>query len=167
MKTYNLNEPYKDLNKDIEADLITLRNKNEVQDFKYNYLKMNYEGVLKNLIAYEEKNKKKFNALRTKKGVSITASIIAEILGVTSGITMTATGVASIAGMTIIRVTNALFMKSIIFINEYIALMRERYARLRTFTNSLKIQYENLLKKSMIDGVIDEKEATNSYKEIV
>ena len=47
MTTYNLNGPYKDLNKDIEADIITVRNKNEVQELKDNYLKMNYEAILK------------------------------------------------------------------------------------------------------------------------
>ena len=39
---------YKDLNKDIEADLISVRKKdNGIRDLQYNYLKINYEGVIK------------------------------------------------------------------------------------------------------------------------
>ena len=75
----------KDLNKDIEADLISVRSKSEIQELKYNYLKLNYEGVVKKLIDDEEKFKKKYKALNTKKSISIVAGIISGILGVSSG----------------------------------------------------------------------------------
>ena len=52
---------FKELNKDIGADLISVRKRsdNEIQDLKYNYLKMNYEGVIKKLIDDEAYFKKK------------------------------------------------------------------------------------------------------------
>ena len=64
-----MNNTYKDLNKDIEADLNSVRkcSDNDIQDLKYNYLKLNYEGVVKKLIDDEEKYKKKYKALTTKK----------------------------------------------------------------------------------------------------
>ena len=65
-----MNNTYKDLNKDIEADLISVRKKdNDVRDLQYNYLKINCEGVIRKLIDDEEKFKKKYKALNTKKGV--------------------------------------------------------------------------------------------------
>ena len=54
-----MNNTYKDLNKDIEADLISVRTKdNDIQDLKYIYLKVNYEGVVKKLIDDGEEYKK-------------------------------------------------------------------------------------------------------------
>ena len=50
---------FKDLNKEIEADLISVRKKsdNDIKDLKYNYLKLNYERVVKKLL--DDENCKK------------------------------------------------------------------------------------------------------------
>ena len=47
-----------DLNKEIEADLISVRQKSdkEIKDLKYNYLELKYDGVIKKLIDDEEKH---------------------------------------------------------------------------------------------------------------
>ena len=155
---------YKDLNKDIEADLISVRSKNDIRDLQYNYLKINYEGVIKKLIDDEEKFKKKYKALNTKKGVSIVAGIISGILGVSSGITLTATGVGAIAGVPVIATSGLLISIAVTAINEYISKLKERYIRLRTFVNKIRVDYEKVLKKSMADKVIDEKEGLELKK---
>ena len=155
---------YKDLNKDIEADLISVRKKdNDIRDLQYNYLKINYEGVIKKLID-EEKFKKKNKALNTKKGVSIIAGIISGILGVSSGITLTATGVGAIAGVPVIATSGLLISITVTVINEYISKLKERYIRLRTFVDKIRVDYEKVLKKSMADKVIDEKEGLELKK---
>ena len=156
---------YKDLNKDIEADLISVRKKdNDIRDLQYNYLKINYEGVIKKLIDDEEKFKKKYKALNTKKGISIIAGIISGILGVSSGITLTATGVGAIAGVPVIATSGLLISIAVTAINEYISKLKERYIRLRTFVNKIRVDYEKVLKKSMADKVIDEKEGLELKK---
>ena len=159
-----MNNTYRDLNKDIEADLISVRSKSEIQELKYNYLKLNYEGVVKELIDDEEKFKKKYKALNTKKGISIVAGIISGILGVSSGITLTATGVGAIAGVPIIASSGLLISIAVTIINEYISKLKERYLRLRTFTNKIRVDYEKVLKKSLADKVIDEKEGIELKK---
>ena len=153
-----MNNTYKDLNKDIEYDLISVRLKSEIQDLKYNYLKLNYEGVVKKLIDDEEKFKKKYKALNTKKGISIVAGVISGILGISSGITLTATGVGAIAGVPVIASSGLLISIAVTVINEYISKLKERYLRLRTFVNKIRVDYEKVLKKSTVDKVIDEKE---------
>ena len=131
---------YKDLNKDIEADLISVRKKdNDIRDLQYNYLKINYEGIIKKLIDDEEKFKKKYKALNTKKGISIIAGIIIGILGVSSGITLTATGVGAIAGVPVIATSGLLISIAVTAINEYISKLKERYIRLRTFVNKIRV----------------------------
>ena len=159
-----MNNTYKDLNKDIEADLISVRSKNDIRDLQYNYLKINYEGVIKKLIDDEEKFKKKYKALNTKKGISIIAGIISGILGVSSGITLTATGVGAIAGVQVIATSGLLISIAVTAINEYISKLKERYIRLRTFVNKIRVDYEKVLKKSMADKVIDEKEGLELKK---
>ena len=61
-----MNNTYKDLNKDIEADLISVRKRSDddIQYLKYSYLKLNYEGVVEKLIDDKEKYKEKYRALR-------------------------------------------------------------------------------------------------------
>ena len=121
-------------------------------------MKLNHEGIVKNLINEDEKYKKKYKSLNTKKGISIITAIISEILGVSSGITLSATGVGAIAGGTIIGCSTALIGFTIIFINEYISRLKERYIRIRGEVNRIRINYEKALKKAMVDKVIDEKE---------
>ena len=159
-----MNNTYRDLNKDIEADLLSVRSKSELQDLKYNYLKLNYDGVVKKLIDDEEKFKKKYKSLNTKKGISIVAGIISGILGVSSGITLTATGVGAIAGVPIIASSGLLISIAVTVINEYISKLKERYLRLRTFVNKIRVDYEKVLKKSLADKVIDEKEGLELKK---
>ena len=159
-----MNNTYKDLNNDIEADLISVRSKNEIQDLKYNYLKLNYEGVVKKLIDDEEKYKKRYKSLNTKKGISIVAGIISGILGVSSGITLTATGVGAVVGVPVIASSGLLISIAVTVINEYISKLKERYIRLRTFVNKIRVDYEKVLKKSLADKVIDEKEGIELKK---
>ena len=141
-----------------------LERKNDIRDLQYNYIKFNYEGVIKKLIDDEEKLKKKYKALNTKKGVSIITGIITGILGVTSGITLTATGVGAIAGVVIIGSTGVLISIAVTIINEYISKLKERYLRLRSFVNKARVDYEKVLKKSMADKFIDEKEGLELKK---
>ena len=42
--------------------------------------------------------------------------------------------------------------------------MKERYLRLRTFVNKIRVDYEKVLKKSLADKVIDEKEGIDLKK---
>ena len=159
-----MTNPYKDVSKDFEAELISVRSKNEIQDLKYNYMKLNYEGVVKKLMDVEEKYKKKYKSLNTKKGISIIAGIISGILGVSSGITLTATGVGAIAGVPVKATSGLLISIAVTAINEYISKLKERYIRLRIFVNKIRVDYEKVLKKSMADKVIDEKEGLELKK---
>ena len=161
-----MNNTYKDLSKDIGADLISVKKKsdNEIQDLKYNYLKLNYEGVIKILIDDEEKYKKKYKSLNTKKGISIVAGIISGILGVSSGINLRATGVGAVAGIPVIASSGLLISIAVTVFNEYISKLKERYIRLRSFVKKIRVDYEKVLKKSMADKVIDEKEGIELKK---
>ena len=71
---------------------------------------------------------------------------------------MTATGVGAIAGVPIIGAICLLISITVTVINEYISKLKERYLRLRTFANIVKIDYEKVFKKSLADKFIDEKE---------
>ena len=142
-----------------------MKSDNEVQDLKYNYLKLNYEVVIKKLIDDEEKYKKKYKSLNTKKGISIVAGIISGILGVSSGITLTATGVGAVSGVLVIASSGLLILIAVTVINEYISKLKERFIRLRTFVNKIRVNFEKIvLKKSMADKVIDEKEGLELKK---
>ena len=98
---------FQDSNKEIETDHIPVRKRscNDMKDLKYNYVKLNYEGVVRKLIDGEENYKKKYKSLNSKKGVSIIAKMFSEMFGVGSGITLTATCVGAVAGVPIIRAT--------------------------------------------------------------
>ena len=65
-------------------------------------MKLKSEGIIKRLIEDEEKYKKIYRSLNTKKGISINLGVISGILGVSSGINLTATGVEAVAGVPII-----------------------------------------------------------------
>ena len=65
-------------------------------------MKLKSEGIIKKLIEDEEKYKKIYRSLNTKKGISINLGVISGILGVSSGISLTATGVGAVAGVPII-----------------------------------------------------------------
>ena len=72
---------FRELKEDIEADLTSSRNKNnDIQNLKYNCLKQNYEGVIEKLIQDEEKCKRSYISINTKKGISIIAGILSGIL---------------------------------------------------------------------------------------
>ena len=105
-----------------------------------------------------ERNIKKYKTLNTKKGISIVAGVIAGILRVSSGITLTATGVGAIAGVPIIGASGLLISIALTIINEYISRLKERYLRLRTFANKIRVDYDEVLKKSLVDEIIEEKE---------
>ena len=119
---------------------------------------------LKKLIEDEEKYKKKYKKLNTKKTISIITNKVIGILGIGSGIILSLTGVGAVVGVTLIGASLLLVSCAVTVINEYISRMKQRYLRLRMFVNEIKIQYEKLLKKSLIDKFIDEKEGTELKK---
>ena len=104
----------------------------------------------------------KFDPNLTKLSLDENNNIIQ--LGVSSGITLTATGVGAIAGVPVIATSGLLISIAVTAINEYISKLKERYIRLRTFVNKIRVDYEKVLKKSMADKVIDEKEGLELKK---
>ena len=68
------------------------------------------------------------------------------------------------AGINISSSTALLTSIAILTTNEYISKLKIRYTKLREWNNVITLLYEKLLKQSMVDRKIDEKEAQKLKK---
>ncbi len=147
------------LNKEIEADLLTVRQKDvDIKDLKYKTEKHDYENILKSLKSDNEYYKKKYKSLNKKKIYISILEILTGASGVIVGSTLTATGVGATIGVPIAGVSAFLASIATLITNEYLSKRKARYTKLRDYINMITLLYEKTLTKSMMDKKIDEKE---------
>ena len=147
---------YLDLKNDVE--LLKIKTKDDqLKELQYKTEKHDHENILKSLKADNEKYKKIYKSLNKKKILLI----ITEIL-IGSGSAIGSSAMSMInpgAGIIISSSTALLTSIAILITNEYISKLKIRYTKLRDWINVITLLYEKTLKESMIDKVINQKEA--------
>ena len=141
-----------------EPELLKIRTRDdEIKNLKYQTEKHDHENILKSLKVDNDYYKKKYKSLNKKKILLI----ITEIL-VGSGSAIGSSAMSLInpgAGIIISSSTALLTSIAILITNEYISKLKIRYTKLRDWINVITLLYEKTLKESMIDKVINQKEA--------
>ena len=141
-----------------EPELLRIKTKDEqLKELQYKTKKHDHENILKSLKNDNEYYKKKYKSLNKKKILLI----ITEIL-VGSGSAIGSSAMSLInpgAGIIISSSTALLTSIAILITNEYISKLKIRYTKLRDWINVITLLYEKTLKESMIDKVINQKEA--------
>ena len=141
-----------------EPELLKIKTKDEqLKELQYKTEKHDHENILKSLKNDNEYYKKKYKSLNKKKILLI----ITEIL-VGSGSVIGSSVMSLInpgAGIIISSSTALLTSIAILITIEYIIKMKIRYTKLRDWIKVNTLLYEKILKESMIDKVINQKEA--------
>ena len=141
-----------------EPELLKIKTKDEqLKELQYKTEKHDHENILKSLKNDNEYYKKKYKSLNKKKLLLI----ITEIL-VGSGSAVGSSAMALInpgAGIVISSSAALLTSIAILIANEYISKLKIRYTKLRDWIHVITLLYEKTLKESMIDKVINQKEA--------
>ena len=141
-----------------EPELLKIKTKDDqLKKLQYKTEKHDHEKILKSLENDNEYYKKKYKSLNKKKILLI----ITEIL-VGSGSAIGSSAMSLInpgAGIIISSSTALLSSIAILITNEYISKLKIRYTKLRDWINVITLLYEKTLKESMIDKVINQKEA--------
>ena len=147
---------YPDLKNDVE--LLKIKTKDDqLKELQYKTEKHDYENILKSLTSDNEYYKKKYKSLNKKKVLLIITEI-----SVGSGSAIGSSAMSLInpgAGIIISSSTALLTSIAILITNEYISKLKIRYTKLRDWINVITLLYEKTLKESMIDKIINQKEA--------
>ena len=152
---------YPDLNNDIE--LLKIKTKDDqLKELQYKTEKHDYENILKSLKADKEYYKKKYKNLNKRKVLLIITEVL---VGAGSTIGSSTMGLINpSAGIIISSSTAFLTSIAILITNEYISKLKIRYTKLRDWINVITLLYEKTLKESMVDKVINRKEADQLKK---
>ena len=129
----------------------------QLKELQYKTERHDHENILKSLKSDNEYYKKKYKSLNKKKILLI----ITEIL-VGSGSAIGSSAMSLInpgAGIIILSSKALLTSIAILITNEYISKLKIRYTKLSDWINVITLLYEKILKESMIDKVINQKEA--------
>ena len=141
-----------------EPELLKIKTKDDqLKELQYKTERHDHENILKSLKVDNEYYKKKYKNLNKKKILLI----ITEIL-IGAGSAVGSSSMALInpgAGIVISSSTALLTSIAILITNEYISKLKIRYTKLRDWINVITLLYEKTLKESMIDKVINQKEA--------
>ena len=147
---------YPDLKNEPEL-LKTKTRDDEIKTLKYQTEKHDYENILKSLKVDNEYYKKKYKNLNKKKVLLIITEIL---IGGGSAVGSSTMGLINPGAGIIISSSTALLTSiAILITNEYISKLKIRYTKLRDWINVITLLYEKTLKESMIDKVINQKEA--------
>ena len=147
---------YPDLKNEPEILKIKTRD-DEIKNLKYQTEKHDHENILKSLKADNEYYKKKYKNLNKKK---VLLNITEILIGSGSAIGSSAMSMINLGAGIIISSSTALLTSiAILITNEYISKLKIRYTKLRDWINVITLLYEKTLKESMIDKVINQKEA--------
>ena len=141
-----------------EPELLKVKTKDDqLKELPYKTERHDHENILKSLKSDNEYYKKKYKNLN-KKNVLL---IITEILiGSGSAIGSSTMGLINPGAGIIISSSTALLTSiAILITNEYISKLKIRYTKLRDWINVITLLYEKTLKESMIDKIINQKEA--------
>ena len=141
-----------------EPELLKIKTRDdEIKNLKYQTEKHDFENILKSLKSDNESYKKKYKSLNKKKILLIITEIL---IGSGSAIGSSAMSLINPGAGIIISSSTALLTSiAILITNEYISKLKIRYTKLRDWINVITLLYEKTLKESMIDKVINRKEA--------
>ena len=147
---------YPNLNNDPE--LLKIKTKDDqLKELQYKTEKHDHENILKSLKNDNEYYKKKYKSLNKKK---IFIFITEIVVGSGSAIGTSAMSLINPGAGIIISISTALLTSiAILITNEYISNLKIRYTKLRDWINVITLLCEKTLKESMIDKVINQKEA--------
>ena len=141
-----------------DVELLKIRTRDdEIKNLKYETEKHDHENILKSPKVDNEYYKKNYKILNKKKVLLI----ITEIL-IGGGSVVSSSAMSMInpgAGIIISSSTALLTSIAILITNEYISKLKIRYTKLRDWINLITLLYKKTLKESMIDKVINQKEA--------
>ena len=141
-----------------EPELLKIKTKDDqLKELQYKTERHDYENILKSLKSDNEYYKKKYKSLNKKKLLLIITEILVGSGGVVSSSTMALINPG--AGIVISSSAALLTSIAILITNEYISKLKIRYTKLRDWINVITLLYEKTLKESMIDKVINQKEA--------
>ena len=141
-----------------EPELLKIKTRDdEIKNLKYQTEKHDHENILKSLKSDNEYYKKKYKSLNKKKIFLIITEIL---VGATSAVGSSSMALINPgAGIFVSSSTALLTSIAILITNEYISKLKIRYTKLRDWINVITLLYEKTLKKSMIDKIINQKEA--------
>ena len=141
-----------------EPELLKIKTKdNQLKELQYKTERHDHENKLKSLKVDIEYYKKKYKNLNKKK---ILLNITEILVGAGSAIGSSSMALINPgAGIVISSSTALLTSIAILITNEYISKLKIRYTKLRDWINVITLLYEKTLKESMIDKVINQKEA--------
>ena len=140
-----------------EPEILKIRTReDETKSLKNQTEKHDHENILKSLKADNEYYKKEYENLNKKKALLI----ITELLVASGSIGSSAMSMINPGAGIIITSSTALLTNiAILITNEYISKLKIRYTKLRDWINVITLLYEKTMKESMIDKVINQKEA--------
>ena len=141
-----------------EPELLKIKTRDdEIKALKYQTEKHDHENILKSLKVDNDYYKKKYKSLNKKKVLLIITEIL---IGGASAVGSSSMALINPgAGIVISSSTALLTSIAILITNEYISKLKIRYTKLRDWINVITLLYEKTLKESMIDKVINQKEA--------
>ena len=148
---------YEDLKK--EADLLKITPKDiEIKDLKYRTQVFEYENYLKEFKSDRDKYMKKKKSLTKKK---ISAMVMQLLTGVSSSAIsggLMSSIILSPLGATLLASGTGITGIVLLITNEIINRYHNRYDKLISFINKSIVDYEKILKRSLEDKFIDERE---------
>ena len=141
-----------------EPELLKIRTRDDqIKNLKYQTEKHDHENILKSLKSDNEYYKKKYKSLNKKKILLIITEIL---IGASSAVGSSSMALINPGAGIIVSSSTALLTSiAILITNEYISKLKIRYTKLRNWINVITLLYEKTLKESMIDKVINQKEA--------
>ena len=129
----------------------------QLKELHYKTEKHDHENILKSLKVDNEYYKKKYISLNKKKRLLIITEIL---LGSASAVGSPSMALGNPgAGIIVSSSTALLTSVAILIAKEYISKLEIRYTKLKDWINVITLLYEKTLKESMIDKVINQKEA--------
>ena len=141
-----------------ESELLKIKTRDDqLKELQYKTERHDHENILKSLKNDHEYYNKKYKSLNKKKILLIITEII-----VGSGSAVRSSAMSLIipgAGIIISSSTALLTSIAILITNEYISKLKIRYTKIKDWINVNILLYEKILKESMIDKVINQKEA--------
>ena len=141
-----------------EPELLKIKTRDdEIKALKYQTEKHDHENILKSLKNDNEYYKKKYKSLNKKKVLLIITEIL--IGGATAVGSSSMALINPGAGIVISSSTALLTSIAILITNEYISKLKIRYTKIKDWINVITLLHEKTLKESMIDKVINQKEA--------
>ena len=150
-----VNEP--NLNADV-VELLKIKTRDDqLKDLQYKTEKHDHENILNSLKIDNEPYKKKYKLLNKKKTLLI---ITERLVGAGYAVGISPMALINPGACIVFSSSTALLTGiAILITNEYISKLKIRYTKLRDWINVIILLYEKILKQSMFDKIIDEKEA--------